>query len=75
MTRLFASSFLLASFAIADALYATARAQAGDMFALKSAAQQRANHLKCSGVFQMGDQWMPCKDFNTYEKAVKNEPK
>ena len=50
-----------------------AQAQEGDMFPSKSAALQRANHLKCSGVFQMGDQWMPCKDFNTYEKAVKNE--
>ena len=45
------------------------------MFALKSAAQQRANHLKCIGVFQMGDQWMPCKDYNAYEKALKNERK
>ncbi len=45
------------------------------MFALKSGAQQRANHLKCSGIFQMGDQWMPCKDYNAYEKALKNERK
>lgn len=75
MTRLFASSFLLASFAIAGALCATARAQEGDMFPLKSAAQHRASYLKCSGVFQMGDQWMPCKDYNAYEKALKNERK
>jgi len=52
-----------------------AQAQEGDMFPSKPAALQRANHLKCSGVFQMGDQWMPCKDFNTYEKMVKNERK
>ena len=50
-----------------------ARAQEGDMFPTKTAAQQRAKHLQCSGVFQMGDQWMPCKDFNAYEKAIKNE--
>ena len=73
MTRLFASSFLLASFAIAGALYATARAQAGDMFALKSAAQQRANRLKCSGVFQMGDQWMPCANERALHDALQRQ--
>jgi hypothetical protein len=50
-----------------------AHAQEGDMFPTKTAALQRAKYLKCSGVFQMGDQWMPCKDFNAYEKAIKNE--
>ena len=50
-----------------------AQAQEGDMFTSKSAALERANRLKCSGVFQMGDQWMPCKDFTAYQKAVKNE--
>jgi len=43
------------------------------MFPSKSAALQRAKHLKCSGVFQMGDQWMPCHDFSAYQKAIKNE--
>jgi len=50
-----------------------AQAQEADMFPSKAAAQQRAKHLQCSGVFQMGDQWMPCKDFNAYQKATKNE--
>ena len=63
--------FAVSSFVVISSL--PAQAQEGDMFPSKSAALQRAKHLKCSGVFQMGDQWMPCKDFNTYEKAVKNE--
>lgn len=73
MTRLsFLPTLFLVPFFLGVAS-SSAQAQEGDMFPSKSAALQRANHLKCSGVFQMGDQWMPCKDFNTYEKAVKNE--
>ena len=75
MTRLFSlQTLFLVPFFLGVAPL-SAQAQEGDMFPSKSAALQRANHLKCSGVFQMGDQWMPCKDFNTYEKAVKNEHK
>jgi len=41
-----------------------------DMFATRAAAEKRAQQLKCSGAFAMGDQWMPCKDLGSYEKAV-----
>jgi hypothetical protein len=40
------------------------------MFATRAAAEQRAQQLKCSGAFAMGDQWMPCQDLNSYEKAI-----
>jgi Protein of unknown function len=73
MTRFFASTLLLASICLPGALINPAHAQEGDMFPTKSGALQRAKHLKCTGVFQMGDQWMPCKDYNAYEKALKNE--
>lgn len=48
-------------------------AQANDMFPSEAAAAKRAKELKCSGAFAMGGDWMPCKDFPTYEKAVKKE--
>lgn len=73
MTRFFASTLLLASICLPGALINPAHAQEGDMFPTKSGALQRAKHLKCTGVFQMGDQWMPCKDYNAYEKALKNK--
>ena len=41
-----------------------------DMFPTRAAAQKRALQLKCNGTFAMGDQWMPCQDLNSYEKAV-----
>jgi hypothetical protein len=40
------------------------------MFATRAAAEQRAQQLKCSGAFAMGDQWIPCQDLNSYEKAI-----
>lgn len=46
------------------------QAQANDMFPTQVAAQQRAKELKCTGAFPMGKEWMPCKDFASYEKAV-----
>ena len=46
-------------------------AQANDMFPIKAAALLRAKELKCAGAFAMGNEWMPCKDFNAYEKAVR----
>jgi hypothetical protein len=49
------------------------RAQANDMFPSKAAAEQRAKELKCSGAFAMGKEWMPCKNFDVYEKAVSKE--
>lgn len=47
-----------------------ARAQANDMFPTKAAAEKRAKELKCSGAFAMGKEWMPCQNFDAYEKAV-----
>jgi hypothetical protein len=50
-----------------------ARPHANDMFPSKAAAEQRAKELKCSGAFAMGKEWMPCKNFGVYEKAVSKE--
>ncbi len=49
------------------------QAQDNDMFPSKAAALKRAKELKCTGTFAMGNEWMPCKDFATYEKAVRKE--
>ena len=74
MTRFLASSLFLFSFYSPGALINPARAQQGDMFPTKAAAEKRAMELKCSGAFAMGSEWMPCKDFDTYEKAIKKNP-
>lgn len=50
-------------------------AQANDMFPTRAAAEKRAKELQCSGAFAMGSEWMPCKSFDVYEKAVKKEAK
>jgi hypothetical protein len=50
-----------------------ARAQDYDMFPSKAAAEQRAKELKCSGVFAMGKDWMPCQNFEAYQKAVSKD--
>ncbi|MGB7564294.1 MAG: DUF3721 domain-containing protein [Prochlorococcaceae cyanobacterium] len=50
-----------------------ARAQANDMFPSRAAAEQRARELKCSGVFAMGKEWMPCQNFEVYEKALSKQ--
>ena len=50
-----------------------ARAQAYDMFPSNAAAEQRAKELKCSGAFAMGKEWMPCQNFDVYQKAVSKE--
>jgi len=50
-------------------------AQANDMFPTRAAAEKRAKELKCSGAFAMGSEWMPCTNFDAYEKAVKQESK
>ena len=62
--------FLSAGVALAPG---AARAQAHDMFPSKAAAEQRAKELKCSGAFAMGKEWMPCQNFDVYEKAVSKE--
>lgn len=48
----------------------SAGAQTNDMFPSRQGALVRAKQLQCSGAFAMGEQWMPCKDFASYEKAV-----
>ena len=50
-----------------------ARAQANDMFPSKAEAEQRAKELRCSGAYAMGKEWMPCKNFAVYQKAVSKE--
>ncbi|MEB3361576.1 MAG: DUF3721 domain-containing protein [Synechococcaceae cyanobacterium] len=62
-----------ASLLIGSAPIAAVQAQANDMFPTKAAAERRARELKCTGAFAMGKEWMPCKDFATYEKAVSKE--
>ncbi|MFN7678238.1 MAG: DUF3721 domain-containing protein [Cyanobacteriota bacterium] len=52
----------------------SAWAQNHDMFPTKAAALQRAKQLQCAGAFQMGKDWMPCKDLATYEKTVRKTP-
>jgi hypothetical protein len=70
MTRLaFAVLLLTGAVLVPSAV----RAQANDMFPSKAAAEQRAKELKCSGAFAMGKEWMPCKSFDVYEKAVSKE--
>jgi hypothetical protein len=65
--------FCLAPLLLAAAVATPAQAQANDMFPSKAAALKRAKELKCTGAFAMGSEWMPCKDFATYEKAVRKE--
>jgi len=65
--------FLAASLLIGAGSTIPVQAQANDMFPTKAAAQQRAKELKCSGAFPMGKEWMPCKNFATYQKAVSKE--
>jgi hypothetical protein len=50
-----------------------AHAQANDMFPSKAAAEKRARELQCSGAFAMGKEWMPCQNFDVYQKAVSTE--
>ena len=66
-------TILAASLLIGAGSSQPVQAQANDMFPTTAAAQQRAKELKCSGAFPMGKEWMPCKDFATYEKAVSKE--
>jgi len=43
------------------------------MFPTRTGAEQRAKQLQCSGAFAMGKEWMPCRNFDEYEKAVSRE--
>ena len=64
---------ILAFFLATTGLFSQVHAQANDMFPSKAAAEKRAKELKCSGAFAMGKEWMPCKDFDAYEKAIRKE--
>jgi len=41
-----------------------------DMFTTRAAAEKRAQQLKCSGAFAMGDQWMPCANEQSLHKTL-----
>jgi hypothetical protein len=64
---------LIAPLAIFGLGFEAANAQANDMFPTRAAAEKRAKELQCSGAFAMGSEWMPCKTFAVYEKAVKKK--
>ncbi len=66
-------SLLAASLLIGAGSTVPVQAHANDMFPAKAAALQRARELRCTDAFPMGKEWMPCKDFATYEKAVNKE--
>ena len=76
MTKAFLRLSLIAPLLIGPPILGMAaptgvQAQPHDMFPTKAAALQRAKQLKCAGAFAMGPQWMPCKDLDAYEKAVR----
>jgi len=73
MKPTFSALTWIAPLAIAALGFQAAHAQANDMFPTRAAAEKRAKELKCSGAFAMGSEWMPCKNFDVYEKAVKKE--
>ena len=64
---------LLAPILLSTLIATRVEAQANDMFPTKEAALQRAKELKCAGAFTMGSEWMPCKNFNAYQKAVQQQ--
>jgi hypothetical protein len=73
MKHPFTALALIAPLAVLALGLNAVHAQANDMFPTKAAAEKRANQLKCSGAFAMGSKWMPCKNFDAYEKAVKKD--
>jgi hypothetical protein len=73
MSSVFPRFFFLVALLLSPGIATPAWAQDNDMFPTKAAALQRAKELKCTGAFAMGNEWMPCKDFGTYEKAVRKD--
>ena len=73
MKQLFLRLILITPLALMASAISSAHAQANDMFTTKAAADNRAKELKCSGAFAMGKEWMPCQNFDVYEKAVSKE--
>jgi hypothetical protein len=75
MKQTFSALALIAPLAVFALGFQAVHAQANDMFPSKAAAEKRAKELQCTGAFAMGSEWMPCKTFDAYEKAVKKESK
>jgi hypothetical protein len=75
MKQTFSALALIAPLAVFALGFQAVHAQANDMFPSKAAAEKRAKELQCTGSFAMGSEWMPCKTFDAYEKAVKKESK
>jgi hypothetical protein len=75
MKQTFSALALIAPLAVFALGFQAVHAQANDIFPSKAAAEKRAKELQCTGAFAMGSEWMPCKTFNAYEKAVKKESK
>jgi hypothetical protein len=75
MKQTFSALALIAPLAVFPLGFQAVHAQANDMFPSKAAAEKRAKELQCTGAFAMGSEWMPCKTFDAYEKAVKKESK
>lgn len=61
---------LLAPLLLSTLMGPRVEAQANDMFPSKEAALQRAKQLNCAGAFAMGSEWMPCQNFDAYQKAI-----
>ncbi len=73
MRQLFSALGLIAPLAVVALGLPPVHAQANDMFPTKAAAEKRAKELKCTGAFAMGSEWMPCKNFDAYQRAVKQQ--
>jgi hypothetical protein len=58
-------------FGILSALPATAHMKG--MYDTKEEAEKRAAQLKCKGVFQMGDMWMPCASERALHDALQRQ--
>ncbi len=70
---MFSALGLIAPLSLLVLGFEAAHAQANDMFPTRAAAEKRAKELQSSGAFAMGSEWMPCKNFDVYEKSVKKE--
>jgi hypothetical protein len=68
----FASVLLLFTFS-AGFYSSAASAHMRGMYKSKAEAERRAAELKCNGVFQMGDMWMPCASERTLHDALQRQ--
>jgi hypothetical protein len=69
---LFASVLMLSAFS-AGFHSAAASAHMKGMYKSKAEAERRAAELKCDGVFQMGDMWMPCVSERALHDALQRQ--